>query len=151
MKCGKLFDFLYINCTKISSFHNHVSHWFSIQILHNYAELQGFIILRKLAITSSTSLPMLHVMQRVYAACRPYCIVILLVHAAFPCCMPRSMLHEITVLYRVWLSIADLTVFFSMYRSSSLIKAYGSPGQYWLVCAGLLAVHLFIVQYTSFF
>ncbi len=36
-----------------------------------------------------------------------------------------------------------LKLVFSMYRLSCLIEAYGSPGNHWFVCAGLLATHLF--------
>jgi hypothetical protein len=36
-----------------------------------------------------------------------------------------------------------------MYRSTSLIEAYDSPENYWLVCFGLLAVHQFNERESS--
>ncbi len=37
-------------------------------------------------------------------------------------------------------------VFLSMYRPSCLIEAY-EPEKYWLVCVGLLAAHLFNLNF----
>jgi hypothetical protein len=39
-------------------------------------------------------------------------------------------------------SIVDCNVFFSMYRPSCLIEAYGGPEKYRLVCVGLLVAHV---------
>jgi hypothetical protein len=49
-------------------------------------------------------------------------------------------------IYRVGRSIMD-KMFFSMYRPSCPIEANVRPEKYWLVCAGLLANHLFNLNF----
>ncbi len=41
----------------------------------------------------------------------------------------------------------ELNVFFSMYRPSCLIEAYARSEKYWLLCGGLLANHLYNLNF----